>query len=199
MKKRYIALIAIVVLIIVIAGIFIYERLHASLYVNEEGTSYSIIGGADGPTSIFIAGKIGGNDSESNIEAEETGKVQTEIQTGIQIEIQIGDATMIAELKNNEAASTLIGLLSSDEIVMSASNYGGFEKVCSIGQSLSRDDEQITTEPGDIMLYNGNQLVIFYDSNSWAYTPIGHIDASAKELEGFLSGDEDEVIIRLAE
>lgn len=49
------------------------------------------------------------------------------------------------------------------------------------------------------MLYNGNQLVIFYDSNSWAYTPIGHIDASADELEGFLSGDEDEVIIRLAE
>ena len=71
MKKRYIALIAIVVLIIVVAGIFIYERLHASLYVNEEGTSYSIIGGADGPTAIFVAGKLpdsSQNEAEQNKE-----------------------------------------------------------------------------------------------------------------------------------
>lgn len=199
MNNKWLLLLLIpVVIILVIVIIFLVERSKVDFH-EEDGTSISIIGGADGPTSIFIAGKIGGNDSESNIEAEETGKVQTEIQTGIQIEIQIGDATMIAELKNNEATSELIRLLSSDEIVMSASNYGGFEKVCSIGQSLPRNDEQITTKPGDIMLYNGNQLVIFYDSNSWAYTPIGHIDASADELEGFLSGDEDEVIIRLAE
>ena len=199
MNNKWLLLLLIpVVIILVIVIIFLVERSKVDFH-EEDGTSISIIGGADGPTSIFLAGKIGGNDSESNIEAEETDKVQTEIQTGIQIEIQIGDATMIAELENNEATSELIGLLSSDEIVMSASNYGGFEKVCSIGQSLPRNDEQITTKPGDIMLYNGNQLVIFYDSNSWAYTPIGHIDASADELEGFLSGDEDEVIIRLAE
>lgn len=199
MNNKWLLLLLIpVVIILVIVIIFLVERSKVDFH-EEDGTSISIIGGADGPTSIFIAGKIGGNDSESNIEAEETGKVQTGIQTGIQIEIQIGDATMIAELNNNEATSELIGLLSSDEIVMSASNYGGFEKVCSIGQRLPRNDEQITTKPGDIMLYNGNQLVIFYDSNSWAYTPIGHIDASAEELEGFLSGDEDEVIIRLAE
>lgn len=199
MNNKWLLLLLIpVVIILVIVIIFLVERSKVDFH-EEDGTSISIIGGADGPTSIFIAGKIGGNDSESNIEAEETGKVQTEIQTGIQIEIQIGDATMIAELENNEATSELLRLLSSDEIVMSASNYGGFEKVCSIGQSLPRNDEQITTKPGDIMLYNGNQLVIFYDSNSWAYTPIGHIDASAEELEGFLSGDEDEVIIRLAE
>ena len=130
MNNKWLLLLLIpVVIILVIVIIFLVERSKVDFH-EEDGTSISIIGGADGPTSIFIAGKIGGNDSESNIEAEETGKVQTEIQTGIQIEIQIGDATMIAELKNNEAASTLIGLLSSDEIVMSASNYGGFEKVC---------------------------------------------------------------------
>ena len=193
-KKWLLFLLIPVVIILVIVIIFLVERSRVEFYENG-GTSISIIGGADGPTSVFIAGKIGGNDSENNIEAEETGEMQEEIQ----IEIQIGDAIMIAELENNDATAELIGLLSSDEIVMSASNYGGFEKVCSIGQSLPRDDEQITTEPGDIMLYSGNQLVIFYDSNSWAYTPIGHIDASSEELEGFLSGDEDEVIIRLAE
>ena len=55
------------------------------------------------------------------------------------------------------------------------SMYGGFEQVGSIGQSLPRNDKQITTEPGDIVLYSGNQIVVFYGSNSWSYTKLGHI------------------------
>lgn len=192
MKKKWLLLLLIpVAIILIIAIAFIIERSKVEFHKENGGTSVSIIGGADGPTSIFLAGKIGGNDSENEEKTEEISKVQ--------IEIQIGDTVMIAELENNDATAELTELLSDDEIVMSASNYGGFEKVCSIGQRLSRDDEQITTEPGDIMLYNGNQLVIFYDSNSWSYTPIGHIDASAEELEEFLSGDDEEVTIRLAE
>lgn len=192
MNKKWLLLLLLpVVVILIIVIIFLVQRTKVEFHEENDGTSISVIGGADGPTSIFIAGKIGGNNSENEEKVEEIGKMQ--------VEIQIGDTTMIAELENNDATAELIELLSDDEIVMSASNYGGFEKVCSIGQSLSRDDEQITTEPGDIMLYNGNQLVIFYDSNSWSYTPIGHIDASAEELEKFLSGDEEEVIIRLAE
>ena len=192
MKKKWFLLLLIPVVILqVIVIIFLVQRSKVEFYDENEGTSVSIIGGADGPTSVFLAGKIGGNDSESEETSEEINKMQ--------IEIQIGDTIMVAELENNDAVDKLIELLEAGEISMSASNYGGFEKVCSIGQSISRNDEQITTEPGDIMLYNGNQLVIFYDSNSWSYTPIGHIDASAEELEEFLSGNEDEVIIRLAE
>lgn len=192
MKKKWFLLLLIpVVILLVIVIIFLVQRSKVEFYDEIEGTSVSIIGGADGPTSVFLAGKIGGSDSGSEETAEEINKMQ--------IEIQIGDTIMVAELENNDAVDELIELLEAGEISMSASNYGGFEKVCSIGQSISRNDEQITTEPGDIMLYNGNQLVIFYDSNSWSYTPIGHIDASAEELEEFLSGNEDEVIIRLAE
>lgn len=190
-KKCFLLLLIPVVILLVIVIIFLVQRSKVEFYDENEGTSVSIIGGADGPTSVFLAGKIGGNDSESEETSEEINKMQ--------IEIQIGDTIMVAELENNDAVDELIELLEAGEISMSASNYGGFEKVCSIGQSISRNDEQITTEPGDIMLYNGNQLVIFYDSNSWSYTPIGHIDASAEELEEFLSGNEDEVIIRLAE
>lgn len=169
------------------------ERSKVEFHETDNGTSVSIIGGADGPTSIFVAGKIGGDDSDTDVNAESSQEVEI-----MQIEIQIGDKTMYAELENNDTTTELVELLEADELVMSASNYGGFEKVCSIGQSITRNDEQITTAPGDIMLYRGNQIVIFYDSNSWAYTPVGHIDASADELEEFLSGDEDEVIIRLA-
>ena len=70
------------------------------------------------------------------------------------------------------------------------SMYGGFEQVGSIGQSISRDDKQITTEFGDILLYSGNQIVVFYGSNSWAYTKLGHIDLSEEELTQLLgNGD----------
>lgn len=190
-KKRLLLWLIPLIIILIIVIIFLVQHSKVEFYEENGGTSVSIIGEADGPTSVFIAGKIDGSDSNNEEKTEENSKMQ--------IEIQIGDTTMIAELENNDATKELTELLSDDEIVMSASNYGGFEKVCSIGQSLSRDDEKITTEPGDIMLYNGNQLVIFYDSNSWSYTPIGHIDASAEEMEAFLSGDEDEAIIRLVE
>lgn len=193
MNKKWSFLLLIpVVIILILTIIFITERSRVEFYETEDGTSISIIGGVDGPTSVFIAGKIGGDDSKEDGKGEQgTRKMQ--------IEIQIGDKSMLAELENNATTEELIGLLEADELVMSASNYGGFEKVCSIGKSLTRTDEKITTDPGDIMLYSGNQIVIFYDSNSWSYTPIGHIDASIDELEDFLSGDEDEVTIRLVD
>lgn len=196
MKKKWLLLLIIpVVIILIIVVIFLVQR--SKVEFHNTGDGLSIIGGADGPTAVFLAGKIGNVEPENDVA--ENIDVNERENSKMQIEIQIGDTTMIAELESNSSTEELIEILESGELSMSASNYGGFEKVCRIGQSLSREDEQISTEPGDIMLYNGNQLVIFYDSNSWAYTPIGHIDASAEELEEFLSGDEDEVIIRLAE
>ena len=75
-------------------------------------------------------------------------------------------------------------------ILVNMSMYGGFEQVGPLGQSISRDDKQITTEFGDIVLYSGNQIVVFYGSNSWAYTKLGHIDLSEEELTQLLgNGD----------
>jgi hypothetical protein len=68
--------------------------------------------------------------------------------------------------------------------------YGGFEQVGAIGQSIPQNDKQTTTSAGDIVLYSGNQLVMFYGSNSWAYTRLGHIKLSEKELTKMLgNGD----------
>ena len=67
------------------------------------------------------------------------------------------------------------------------SMYGGFEQVGSIGSKLPRNDKQTTTAAGDIVLYSGNQMVIFYGSNSWAYTRLGHItDKDAEEMAELL-------------
>ena len=65
--------------------------------------------------------------------------------------------------------------------------HGGFEQVGSLGTSLPRDDKQITTNAGDIVLYSGNQIVVFYGSNSWAYTRLGRItDKTTSEMADLL-------------
>lgn len=67
------------------------------------------------------------------------------------------------------------------------SMYGGFEQVGPIGQSLPREDRQTATKPGDIVLYAGDQIVVFYGENSWAYTRLGHVDLPAEDLAKLLS------------
>ena len=101
--------------------------------------------------------------------------------------LKIGENTMTALLIDNEATRELMKLLEQGDITIRMSDYGSFEKVGALPQSLPTSNTQITTMPGDIMLYQGNQLVIFYGSNSWRYTPIGKIDgANVSNLRRFL-------------
>jgi hypothetical protein len=80
------------------------------------------------------------------------------------------------------------------------SMYGGFEQVGSIGQSIPRNDKQMTTSAGDLVLYSGNQLVAFYGSNSWTYTKLGHMDGmTEKELEKILSSGDVTITISINE
>lgn len=105
---------------------------------------------------------------------------------------------MTATLADNESAQALKELLAHGPLTISASNYGGFEKVCSLGRELPRNDRQTTTQAGDICLYNGNQIVIFYGSNSWAYTRLGSISGvDSHELERVLSGNDTEITLSL--
>ena len=87
--------------------------------------------------------------------------------------------------------------LAVDGLEIQMSMYGGFEQVGSIGQSITRDDKQTTTSAGDIVLYSGNQIVVFYDSNSWAYTRLGKINLSEDELTELLGNGD--VTLKLAQ
>ncbi|MEE3487944.1 MAG: cyclophilin-like fold protein [Bulleidia sp.] len=87
---------------------------------------------------------------------------------------------------------TLRQLLEQGHLTCSCENYGGFEKVVYLGEDLPSDDEQITTQPGDIMLYDNDKLVMFHASNTWSYTRIGTIAYDDLEtLKSALSGSED--------
>ena len=104
--------------------------------------------------------------------------------------LKIGETEVNVAWEDNESVDALKEL-ARDGLSIPMSMYGGFEQVGPIGKDLPREDRQTTTQAGDIVLYSGNQLVIFYGSNSWAYTRLGKIvDKSASELTELLgSGD----------
>ena len=108
--------------------------------------------------------------------------------------LQIGDAVLTATLAENTATETLIELLAENPITIDMRDFGGFEKVGHLGTSLPRSDERISTNYGDIMLFQGNQLVIFYASHAWSYTRIGRInDTTQAELIDIL-GDGNVIV-----
>jgi hypothetical protein len=91
--------------------------------------------------------------------------------------------------EDNAAVDALAKLAKNGPVTISMSKYGGFEQVDAIGSSLPRNDTQTTTEPGDIMLYSGNQIVVFYGSNSWSYTRLGKMTGMTRaELSELLGG-----------
>ncbi len=107
------------------------------------------------------------------------------------LHLSINDTAVCVEWEDNASVEALIELASSQPLTVAMSMYGGFEQVGALGTSLPRDDRQTTTDAGDIVLYAGNQIVVFYGSNSWAYTRLGRIaDKSSTELRELLgNGD----------
>ncbi len=105
-----------------------------------------------------------------------------------QIKIKVGDRVLTATLAENSSAEALKELLSEKDITINMSDYGNFEKVGSLGTSLPTNDKRITTEPGDLILYQGNSITIYYDKNTWSFTRLGKIDditqSELKEILG---------------
>lgn len=97
-------------------------------------------------------------------------------------------------LTGTEAAVELKNRVTKGDVSVTLNDYGGFEKVGELPWSLPTDNRQVSTEPGDVMLYQGNNIVIFYGTNSWTYTPLGMIEGmTASEIRNFLSGSHIEI------
>lgn len=110
----------------------------------------------------------------------------------MKLTLKIDDIEVDVIWVDNDSVKALKNL-AKDGLTINMSKYGGFEQVGSIGSTLPSTDTRITTNPGDIVLYSSNQIVIFYDSNTWSYTKLGHINLSKSELVDLL-GDEDVVL-----
>ncbi len=102
-------------------------------------------------------------------------------------------------LEDNVATRELTAILQQSPITFEAEDYGGFEKVGDLGCSLTRDDRQTTTKAGDVVLYNGSNIVLFYGSNTWDYTRLGCIQyESPDDLESFLKPGQGKIRVTLS-
>lgn len=127
-------------------------------------------------------------------------KEDSEVQEENTMKVTVGDTAFTATLADNSSAQALKELLAEGPLTINMRDYGSMEKVGPIGQSLPENNEQITTEAGDIILYLGNSLVIYYDTNSWNFTRIGKInDVTQEELKAALGSGNVTVTFELEE
>ena len=159
---------------------------------NETDSSLS-----DGDESSVLPNNSDSSDTQQTKPLEESSQPAsqsndndiTEENTEENMVLQIGDSSFTATLESNEAVDALVDMMKDAPIEIQMSDYSGFEKVGSLGTSLPTSNTQTTTQSGDIVLYNGNQIVIFYGSNSWSYTRLGHIDDLTGWEEALGNGD----------
>jgi hypothetical protein len=118
----------------------------------------------------------------------DTGEQQSDEEAEKNLQLKIADAIVAVEWEDNESVEALRKLCDEEPLTIQMSMYGGFEQVGPLGTSLPKNDTDTTTRPGDIVLYSGNQIVVFYGSNTWAYTRLGKIsglsEPQLKELLG---------------
>ena len=116
----------------------------------------------------------------TSITSENTGEQEVQNEQSqdeiSQMKIQIGEYIFYASLENNTSVDALIQMMKETPIVINMRDYSGFEKVGSLGTTLPDSNSQITAHAGDIVLYNKDQIVVFYGSNSWSYTKLGHVN-----------------------
>lgn len=113
--------------------------------------------------------------------------------------LTIGGVTKTATLVSNSPTEALVAQLQRGNITYEAHDYGGFEKVGTLGYSFPENNEQITTSPGDLILYLGNALCIYYDTNSWNFTRIGTLDnMSASDIKKWVNAGSGNVTITLS-
>ena len=92
-----------------------------------------------------------------------------------EIIMNVNNYDLVIELIDNSSSRALIEKLKEGDIIVHAHDYGNFEKVGNLGFSLPTNDKRITTKPGDLILYQGNQLTIYYDTNTWTFTKLGEV------------------------
>ncbi len=115
------------------------------------------------------------------------------------IQLTVSGKSLPVKIEDNAATKALVAALREASITYEADDYGGFEKVGALGRSLPTSNTQISTQPGDVILYSGNQIVLFYGSNSWSYTRIGKMEyGTLDELKTFLKAGQGKIPVTLS-
>ncbi|MDD2965845.1 MAG: cyclophilin-like fold protein [Bacteroidales bacterium] len=158
--------------------------------------------------SFFLAGVIlgglafgfrlqSGNENQETFESQIDAPAQT---TGGKkmMKITVGDTVLEVALESNSSTAALLARLEKGPVTISMRDYGNMEKVGNLGFNLPQNNEMMDTRAGDVILYQGNSFVIYYDTNAWSLTPIGKVSNVAPEkLKDILKGDRIEATLSL--
>ena len=113
--------------------------------------------------------------------------------------IYINDNKLEVTLDNNSSVDALVEILKTGDITYTANDYGNFEKVGNIGHNLPSNDEQIDTQAGDVILYQGNNICLYYGTNSWSFTRLGKINGyTSAEIRNLLGAGKGSVQVRIS-
>ena len=107
----------------------------------------------------------------------------------VKLKIHVNDTTFTATLEENSSAEAFAEFLAQGDLTLDMHDYGSFEKVADLPRSFPRNDTQIDTDAGDIILYQGNSITIYYDKNSWNFTRLARIDNVNKKRLKQILGD----------
>ena len=122
------------------------------------------------------------DDAGTSAGSEEVSGKEDSINTGEEMIFKIDGVVIPVIWEDNDTVSELREQVLTEDITVDMSMYGGNEQVGSLGREYIRNDKQMTAENGDIVLYDGDHIVVFYGSNSWSYTRLGKIDLSEREV-----------------
>ena len=114
------------------------------------------------------------------------------------MKLYFNDIEIPVTWENNQTVQELIEEVGKGDVVVQMSMYSDNEQVGSLEKSYTKDDEQITTHSGDIVLYSGNKIVVFYGSNSWAYTRLGKMNIPKDDVTELLSNGDITLKIAIA-
>lgn len=139
------------------------------------------------PSEASSASADTGASENPGAEESSAGEDLPKEETEVGLKLEIGDHVFTAALEENSSADALKELLADGPMTLVMTDYAGMEKGADLGTVLPQNNEQMDTQAGDIILYQGRTLVIYYDTNSWSLTPIGKIEhTTAEELQQVL-------------
>ncbi len=133
--------------------------------------------------SVFLLTSTACANGSKGIKSSDKGEL-SDMKISIQITSDSGSHSLAATLADNSSAMAFYELLEKGPVTIKMTDYGNFEKVGPLGTKLPRNDTQITTQAGDIILYQGNQITIYYDTNSWNFTRLGKVVSPLRQSSG---------------
>ena len=147
--------------------------------------------------------KIIDNSTETQISAEELERTKITGKSAIDDEkeymkLYFNDIEVPVIWEDNQTVQELMEEAGKGDIVVCMTMYSDNEQVGSLGKSYTKNDEQITTHSGDIVLYSGDKIVVFYGSNSWAYTRLGKMNIPESDVTELLSNGDITLKIAIA-